>query len=415
MNSIVQVRNPELYPETLKRVLDVITIRDSDSKVVGSTAYTNHRYPSDVDVFEQTLFYGSFDSATEFYSERFRDIIRKVIVDKICLFSDFKAGKDLVFEISEDTPPEKRRDHIRYLYRSGYLDRDSAQNLLDVSDDDDFFDLIREHLVLHWTLDEVLAREKLLPGGRKITLTEALKIPTVTKLDVISWINGRYQPVEVFYNLQYTQNGNIVSLFPLNSYTSSLLADIELYGSARRYQPLKLMKRIWILSRLTNCYSVLQALDPILQSDAAAYNQIVSDIETIWYLLDLPSATVVRTRIGGNLILMESPPIGKNSAVEPLKWLSIDDINRIYLEILGFGKRWISVANQFDQDLQVVYSDWLSFQQGAELNRNLLRSYLEKWDSFLSTEVRRLSEEFYRRFLQMNITCENPVFKIPNM
>jgi hypothetical protein len=416
VDGTVTVRNPDQFPEHLRRVLDIVTINETPN-VVGSAAYSNHKYPSDVDVFEQVTTYGTLDEATDFFSKRFRDIIRKVLVDSSIHFSDFKAGEDRVFFLPPDTPPKVCRARIRELYWKGYLSKEEAQRLLDVSDDPpEFFDKLREFRVLRWTPDEILLEKKLLrspvirDSNRKIigiedrvlTLSDALKNPTVTKLDVVSWIAGRFQPVEVFYDLRYTPISTAapISLYPLNSYVESLLQDIEKYGSVRNYQPLKLIKRLWILSRITNCRDMVEALNPILGSDAAALNQIVSDIETLWHLIELPVPGVVPGSLRSDVKTSES------------KWLSNVDIQNIYLEVLGFGKRWNNHhgAARFDNDLQDVFWSWYHWSKTGIFNRELLEQYFNKWDIDLTKRIRLLSETFYQAILKMNITCTNPRF-----
>jgi hypothetical protein len=116
--------------------------------------------------------------------------------------------------------------------------------------------------------------------------------------------------------------------------------------------------------------------------------QIISDIEILWHLLDIP-------------------------VLGPLKHLSREDINNIYLEILGFGKRWIyGLEEDFDADLQMVYWSWYDWVQDPRgvFDRDLLRRFFEKWNAILSSTVRKLSEDFYKSLLRMNITCNNSRF-----
>jgi len=63
---------PEKYPEELKILLNIITINEVP-KVVGS--YTNHKYQSNVDVFERVTLAASKQEAAKLFSIQFKNII----------------------------------------------------------------------------------------------------------------------------------------------------------------------------------------------------------------------------------------------------------------------------------------------------------------------------------------------------
>src|SRR5579872_3314698 len=67
----LRIRSPEDYPGKLKRILDLITFNETP-KVVGSYAYLNHRYPSDVDVFDKVVLNLNKNDAANFYAQRFK-------------------------------------------------------------------------------------------------------------------------------------------------------------------------------------------------------------------------------------------------------------------------------------------------------------------------------------------------------
>src|SRR4051812_34998803 len=92
----ITVRDPESYPDKLKFVLDLVTFNEIP-KVVGSYAYTTHKYPSDVDVFERVTVELNAADAAEFYELQFRIMFEKLSINSTKIFvNDFKVGEDRI-------------------------------------------------------------------------------------------------------------------------------------------------------------------------------------------------------------------------------------------------------------------------------------------------------------------------------
>jgi len=368
MNSELHLleRDPELFPEPLKRVLDLITINETPT-VVGSSAYLVHKYPSDVDVFEKVTVDLTKEEAAAFYWDQFKNIIQKLVVDSNDLFiTDFKVGEDTRY--AEGVT-------IEDLQRENLL----TKRISELAGTPYFKEALRQQRTLRWSPEEVLRGFKKLPGKR-ITFVEAVSQPAIVKLDVATWISGRFQSVEVFYNLGYKE----ADFFPLGSYTESLLEDIEKYSSPEYYSPLKMAKRLWSLSRVTECQDLLQALNPLLGSDVAALNQINSDIETL------------------NQIMRGSLPIYQ--------------VTRIFLEVLGFHKRitnhlkgesYLKIHLSIDR----IFAYWVEWQRTSRLPAKEILEILREVSILLKSEIQVRSREFLERVEEMNIKCANPRFQ----
>ena len=79
-NVDLTIRDIESYPDKLKFLLDLITFNEIP-KVVGSYAYTTHKYPSDVDVFERVTVDLLADEAASFYESQFKIIFGKLLIN----------------------------------------------------------------------------------------------------------------------------------------------------------------------------------------------------------------------------------------------------------------------------------------------------------------------------------------------
>ena len=396
------MRDPEEFPASLRIALDVVTINESP-RVVGSTAFAAHRYPSDVDVFERVTVGLPRSRALKFYEDQFRNIMEKLLVDPQIYYMDFKAGEDLRFdsEIDSTSTITERQEIVNTLYEKGLVTPEEIDELYRAADDlEDFREAIRQRRVLRWTPEEVISGRKELVGNTHMLFRDALGQATVVKLDVVSWIEVRFQSIEVFYNLRYLdpQTG-ATEFYPLGSYTRSLLDDIERYSSRRFYSPLKLTKRLWSLSRVIDCTPLLEALTPLLSSHAAALNQIQSDAEL---LIEFVSRSVAQPKAG---------PLTEGDS----RWTS-GTVRNLFMELLGLHKRLTNHLRGEPYEIihQIVdefFTLWIEWQISGRLQRGEIAKRLELIREILHEEVLRQSQEFLEQIDKMNITCRNPRFR----
>lgn len=390
----VLMRDPKDFPEKLKTTLDLVTINESP-RVVGSSAYSNFKFPSDVDVFERVTVRLEREEALDFYADQLRNIMEKLLVDPDLYYMDFKAGQDLRFDIEPADSVLGRRAQIDDLYDRDLLTFEEMSEFYRAGDDlEEFQEALRQKRVLRWTPEDIIQGRKQLPGGITLLFKEALAQPSVVKLDVVTWIQLRFQSIEVFYNLRYLdpQRGP-VEFYPLGSYTASLLEDVQRYSSRLHYNPLRLAKRLWALSRVIDCTSLLEALNPLLNSHAAALNQVKSDIEL---LLDFVHHTIDQPKGG---------PLTQKDA----KWTS-ETIRHLFLELLGFHKRITNhltgeAYQTVHQIIDQFFNLWVEWQVNGRLNRTALISRLEAIDRILTEEIYRQSHDFMQRLGRMDLAC----------
>lgn len=386
-------RNPDDFPEKLKFALDQITINEVP-RVVGSSAYKVHQYPSDVDVFEQVTYNngGSKEVAQIFYADQFQNIAERLLIQRRWFhFADFKAGLDERFKLDlpDDLTQEKAQEMVTTLGNLHHLPEQLRAELFHLASTCNFEGLkekFRELRTVRWTLEEMIKGSKTLVGGVCMTLADAIGMNSVVKLDTIVWFSGRFQPVEVFYNLQYQDHhGHVKEFNPLNNYVEGLTEDIEKYSSKQNYNPLKVLKRMWSLSRTIQCGHLLEEISPILSSNAAALNQITSDIETLEILLDMT--------------------------------ISPKQLCHVFVESLTFHKRATNhlSAGQLAEYHQLIdpifdlYIDWAA-GENVDCIKSKLKQRLIMSRDYLKGVVVDLSANFLDRLNNMNISCGNPQF-----
>jgi len=226
----------EGFSDSVKKAIHLVTF-DPDILPVGSFFYKINKYPSDIDILEKTYGCCSLDEAVRQWA---KDIQEKAI--------------DLYME-----------------RKNGYYLADFKIGL----------DYGAKDPILRWKLPELIAMNKQTSTGYK-TLSDALKDPTLVKMDIFAPINGRYVEVSnIFYLIEVDRYGNETHLFPWKDYSEALKHDIQKYSSEEFFNPMKVLKRMWVLARIRDDKEMLRKISPIFNSDVSIIYQVVGDIATL--------------------------------------------------------------------------------------------------------------------------------------
>ena len=272
--------------ETLQFALKIVSL--SQARVVGSFAYPEHVYPSDIDAFDMVPIppgAKTHRAIAADYAARFATIVRQLYVygesGESVFFLDFKCGEDPKF-LKRHREKAKDRADVMKLSRDLPLPeverrRASALN------PDDYNEFVRQEYVLRWSPAELIAGRHRKSG---LSLAAAIEQGTTTKLDTAIWLEplARFVSVEVWYQLQpFTQ---------LPNYIESLLADVVKYSKIT-FNPLKLIKRAWLVARATGSPKLANLIEPVLRRAPAALNQVVADAELLEQILEqAPTGTI---------------------------------------------------------------------------------------------------------------------------
>lgn len=365
------------YPEALRTTVDLLGMSDHP-QVVGSFKYEQHQYPSDVDCFDTFTVALPRAEAVKYYMRRLQNIVEILVISPKIIFRDFKAGLDTRYVPASEAEVWTLQQRQAYLETHAFTPAERAELTQSLNNAYDFAQAIRPFYILHWTAFEVLAGIKTV-RGRTVTLEQALNIETPIKLDTVTWALDRFVSVEILYDLKYVDQGQTLSLAPLSPQAESLIGDIERYSHPSNYRPLKVLKRLWVLSRIKDCTQILEQINPILGSDTAALNQVTSDIDTILFLLD-NSADLDPTAIG-----------------------------MIYTEILSFARRLGTHGGLDEPTLEFLSVTAFQLWRDYRTNRRLHATTIKKWLNGLSDRlgdvIGMTSTQFYDTIVNSGLVC----------
>jgi hypothetical protein len=245
------------------------------------------------------------------------------------------------------------------------------------SDPVEFNEAIKEYYTIRWTPDQILAGVKT-HNNRSVTLVEAINTGSITKIDTVNWVLDRFLPIECFYDLGYlSETGQEEPFHPTDPYIDSLKADIDKYSHPSSFNPLKVLKRTWLLSRAIDCTSLLQVIEPVLSSDTAALSQISADISTLMILFE---------HIG-------------DAALKP-------QYNLIFTEIFMLESR---LANHSNPNAYVALSfasaAWNKWCQGGAFPTEMLQAGLTKLQTIVDTGLLSQATAYYEMVQNSDVMC----------
>ena len=266
---VLQYRNPNSYSKSTKDLINLVTIQE-DINPVGSQKFKVARYPGDIDIMEPIKECCSETGVINGVAKSIKKIAQIIRDTPKVYLGDFKAGLDDRYgiDIGEVNAYDKVIGYNRESVIEA-LDNLYDLNLLNSDELGQAFNLItkrfsrksweklqkfvKKYHVVRWNLDELISGKKQIgPENNSITLTlkDALKVETITKLDLWAKVDGRYTEITNFFLMSYYDsegNENPISP-PLTGYNERIIKDLKHYGQGTYYQPLKMAKRLWALA-----------------------------------------------------------------------------------------------------------------------------------------------------------------------
>lgn len=255
-------------------------------KVMGSGSLKSQLYAGDYDGYEQVPI-RSVSSAVH----KFQSIVRSLMETPLTYIGDIKSGavEDWkVFDEDEDYNAVRIKKRVEDLHKRGVINNQEYKDamamlkpkptpyqVLEIRRD------LRFHIV-RWTPKEVLAGHKYLHDQRKYTLEEAFKSPAITKLDVISWVQGnRFTDFSVIY--EFILNGKVLNKGVKNVEVALKENILQLYHEKDYF---KMAKRMFALAKFKGAYPMLTALSPLFNGDLGRIYMVYGDLGTLEYMIE---------------------------------------------------------------------------------------------------------------------------------
>lgn len=281
---------PENFSKDITRIVKAITFTHGKPPFLyGSGAYKIN-YPSDFDLAQEV-------PVSKNILNDFQEVIRRLLKIKGIYIGDIKSGEIPDLKVIDDDLSSKNYNakrpvminKINKLAKDKCIsneEKNEALKLLipNLTEMDIY---ILEHdlrfEVIRWKPTDIL-KGFVKYRGHKIDFYDYLIGDSMTKIDIISWLNGiRYNEVTMVYN--FTKNGEPVNS-KFGNIELALLDQIPYLLHKKKY--MKICKRINSIERasLKPKKLTLSRLYRLFKSDLGLLNQVLSDISAIEFLVE---------------------------------------------------------------------------------------------------------------------------------
>uniref|UniRef100_A0A6C0ERK6 Uncharacterized protein n=1 Tax=viral metagenome TaxID=1070528 RepID=A0A6C0ERK6_9ZZZZ len=291
MSVVARKDYPEGYPADALEVLRAMSFTDGKTvRIVGSMALRSQIYAGDYDANEVIDTRGTRNLALRDLTRKFKSIIKDVQSIPNTYIGDIKSGsvEDWVI-IHEHYNHERSLKQLEKLYEEGIIHKtvydDGKKRIKPTVSKLELIALRRDFRpnIIRWTPREVMLGFKTLQDKRKFTLEEAFQTPTITKLDVVSWVqNNRFTDFSMIY--QFKHNGKHLNS-GITDIETSIRENIFMLHHEGNY--FKMAKRMFALAKYKEYTDVMEKLSPLFNGDIGRLYMVYGDVGTLETLLEV--------------------------------------------------------------------------------------------------------------------------------
>jgi len=286
MSSIILKKAyPSGYPNDAVELLKSMSFTDGKNvNVVGSMSLRSQVYAGDYDAYEKVSFRGTKTLIVKKLVNKFKSIIKSIQKIQLTYVGDIKSGSVEEWRIIQKPyNKEKSLEKLEELYKIKIISKkefeEGKKRFIKNPSELDLLLLEQDFRpnIIRWKVWEVLKGFKILKDGRKFTLEEAFQTPTITKLDVMSWVqNNRFTDFSMIY--EFIINGETINP-GIKDFEKSILENIYVLHSEKKYY--KMAKRLFSLAKYKNNTDILEILSPLFNGDLGRLYIVYGDIGTI--------------------------------------------------------------------------------------------------------------------------------------
>ena len=273
---------PYGYSQNVVDIIKIITFSKGNPEyfqIFGSAGISSQMYYGDYDIFEvvtEDIYKKKMDKNEyiDALAKQFQQIIRKLLSIKLLYIGDIKCGEISEWNITDT-------NELKKLYDEHIIDKEEYDLALDE------INCItckksRRFGVIRWKPIEILKGYKILRDGRKYTLQDGIKSENgITKLDIITYVHCKFTEMSIIYKFKYNNKSLGVTTIDI---LNDIYEDIMINYLQDKF--FKVLKRLFTISKLNHDKKELILLTNILNSDLGRLYSVISDINTILFILE---------------------------------------------------------------------------------------------------------------------------------
>jgi hypothetical protein len=303
MSETKQKSFPLNYPDEAVRFIQLLALQKTPT-IIGSQALRSQLYAGDYDLDELVQTEYKTD-APERLAKRLQSVVGGLLKTPNCYIGDIKCGEVPEWDVLAGVEykaggkivgydQEKALKTLRRIDWAAKTDYALLPKKLTPAIYFKALEAFKYHIV-RWTAKELMAGEKTLEDGRRFTVAQGIATPSLTKIDLIGLVGTRYTEFSCIY--LFENNGVSMNGFEISP-QNELRESICYYKSVGNY--FKVAKRMFSLARLKEDKMMITKLNDILNSDLGRLYSIISDANTLLFLLE-NSEVVPKEKVSAEL------------------------------------------------------------------------------------------------------------------
>jgi len=285
---------PESFGDDITEIAEALTLDGGEKPFLYGSGSYKIDYPSDYDLAQ--------DVPIEKYGKNgiLRDlqkVINRLMKMQGMYIGDIKSGEIPDFKVVDEDLSEKNYNSrragmitkLKSLYKKKVITKEEYTDSIGILQPDlkeiDIY-VIKHDIrfeVIRWKPQDIL-NGFVVYRGKKIPFNKYLIGDSMTKIDIIAWLNGiRYNEVTMVY--VFTKNGEIINK-KFGNVELALIEQIPYLLYKGMY--MKICKRINSIERASRNPDtlLLRRLYRLFTSDLGLLNQVLSDIGALEYLIE---------------------------------------------------------------------------------------------------------------------------------
>ena len=286
---------PENFSKDITDVISALTLKHGEKPILIGSGAGKLNYPSDFDLMQAIPLEVGGDRAP--ILEDLQEVIGKILKMKGIYIGDIKSGELPYLKVVPDDISAKNYDAYRPLMikklnkmkKDGCITKDEhkeAVGLLQPNLTEMDIYIIKHDIrfeVIRWTAEDIL-NGCVNYRGHKIGFYDYAFGQSLTKIDIISWLNGiRYNEITMVY--VFTKNGKPINK-AMEDFEAIIIEQMPYLIYKEKY--MKIAKRIGSIEKLQRepIVSIQKKLYKLFNSDLARLNQVISDITALQYIIE---------------------------------------------------------------------------------------------------------------------------------
>ena len=291
---LVKKKYPDGYPDDVVDTLNHMSFtKGKDIKLMGSMPLRSQTYAGDYDAMEIVEVGGDRKHAVKEIVKKFQDAVRAVLSRPRTFIADIKCGSIDEWDIiTEPYDAKKSAENLQKLYKDKVVTTEQylkERRLLRPASELTRLEMLYvrheiRHNIIRWNAREILNGSKTLVDGRHYTLEEAVQSRTMTKMDVVSWVqNNRFTDFSCIYI--FKNNGNIVNVGLEQNVVQAMRDNMYTLKSTGNY--FKMAKRMFAIAKYQNKAKTIERLSPLFTGDLGRLYHVYGDIGTLESLFEM--------------------------------------------------------------------------------------------------------------------------------